>query len=228
RSARLGSRGNSTSIRRSWCSSTRPGPPRTWRANAAAVGAVEGCAPPFPTAITKPSRLSLACAFPASWRKRPSTDRSTPPRSRNGWRNASRQRSRKATSWSWIIYRATRDPRSRNSSTRSGPACSPPSMPARPYSNQPNAPITSRPADMIQVDRRPLLAKRLLRSSVRDMVDIGVLDPLRVEDDVSPRAVPPNRLRPDRDLAVAAGDVENVGRHGEAREPRPQAPHQLL
>src|SRR5208283_2136828 len=68
---------------------TRPGLRRIWRANADAVGAAKGYAPPFRTAITRRLRSSPACAFAASWRRRPSTGRSTRPRSRNGWKNVS-------------------------------------------------------------------------------------------------------------------------------------------
>src|SRR5208282_3397576 len=71
-SAATGSLGNSISIRLASCSSTRPGLRRIWRANADAVGAAEGCAPPSRTAITRRLRSSPACAFAASWRKRPS------------------------------------------------------------------------------------------------------------------------------------------------------------
>ena len=73
------------SIRLASCSSTSPGLRRTWRANADAVDAAEGYALPFRTAITRRLRSSPACTFAASWRKRPSAGRSTPPRSRNGW-----------------------------------------------------------------------------------------------------------------------------------------------
>ena len=93
------------------CSSTRPGLRRIWRANADAVGAGKGYAPPFRTAITRRLRSSPACAFAASWRQRPSTGRSTRARSRNGWKNVSFPSSRKATSWSWTTCRATRDPK---------------------------------------------------------------------------------------------------------------------
>src|SRR5208337_1538782 len=72
-------------------------------------------APPFRTAITRRLRSSPACAFAASWRKRPSTGRSTRPRSRNGWKNVLCPPSRKVTSSSWTICRATRDPGSSNS-----------------------------------------------------------------------------------------------------------------
>ena len=114
-SAATGSPGNSISIRPASCSSTRPGLRRIWRANADAVDAAEGYAPPFRTAITRRLRSSPACAFAASWRKRPSTGRSTRPRSRNGWKNVLCPPSRKATSSSWTICRATRDPGSSNS-----------------------------------------------------------------------------------------------------------------
>ena len=110
-SAATGSPGNSISIRPASCSSTRPGLGRTWRANADAVGAAEDCAPPFRTAITRRLGSSPACAFAASWRKRPSTGRSMRPRSRNGWKNVSSLPFRKATSSSWTICRATREPR---------------------------------------------------------------------------------------------------------------------
>ena len=60
-------------------------------------------------------------------------------------------------------------------------------------------------------------------------VDIDVLGALRVGDGDS-RPSPSGRIDcgPIGDLAMAAGDVEHVGRHGEPREPRAQEPHQLL
>ena len=42
----------------------KPELPPIWRAKADAAGEGDGCAPAFPTAITRPSRWSPACAFP--------------------------------------------------------------------------------------------------------------------------------------------------------------------
>src|SRR5271169_5174409 len=73
--ARSGLGRNSISIRGSSCSLTKRGLPPIWRARADDAGAGDDCASAFRMAITRPSRSSPACAFPVSWRKRPTTGR---------------------------------------------------------------------------------------------------------------------------------------------------------
>ena len=51
------------------------GLPPIWRAKADAADEGDGYASAFPTATTRPSRWSPACAFPASWPRRLSISR---------------------------------------------------------------------------------------------------------------------------------------------------------
>ena len=174
------------------CSSTRPGPRPIWRANADVVGAGGGCAPPCRTATTRRLRSSPACAFAASWRKRPSTVRSTPPSfeewvekclvptlskgdivvmdnlpAPQGTAGRGTDQRRPGAELRYLPpYSPDMNPIEKaysklkafcaKSPNEPSPACCAPSKPAPTSSNPPNAQITSRPADMIQVDRRPL------------------------------------------------------------------------
>ena len=94
--------------RRSSSSSTRPGPPRTWRDDTGALRAASACAPPSPMAIGKRRPSSPACGSRGSSPRSSSMGRSTPRSSKPMSSNFSPRRCGRATSWSWTICRATR------------------------------------------------------------------------------------------------------------------------